>query len=128
MSEAKHKIKLCTVLSACKPHQTAIPPVDDDAEPDWESLCAVMKTRHPNHECGDIKRAVKQCILFPELKQKHNDCESKKFSPSATINEVAIKKTFKPRPRPTKFSSIIQHSEEKLWNVVKLPERLTFLE
>jgi hypothetical protein len=88
VNEAKHKIKLYTVLSAYKPNQTTIPPVDDDAEPDWESLYVVMKTRYPDREYGDIKRAVKQYILFLELKQEHNDFESKKFSPSAAIDEV----------------------------------------
>lgn len=88
VNEAKYKLKLYTVLSAYKPHQTTIPPVEEEAKPDWESLYVVMKTRYPNREYGDIVRAVKQYILFLELKQEHNDYKSEKFSPSAAIDEI----------------------------------------
>lgn len=86
--EAKYKLRIYTVLSTYKPYQTMITPVEDDAKPDWKALYVVMKTRYPGQEYGDIVRAVKQYILFLELKQAHNDYKSEKFSPSVAIDEI----------------------------------------
>ena len=86
--DTKYKLKLYTVLSAYKPHQTTIPRPKEETKPDWDWLAVVMKSRYPEREYGDIKRGIKQYILFLELKQVHNDYKSEMFSPSTAIDEI----------------------------------------
>ena len=86
---AKYKIKLFTVLSAYKPHQTTIPLVPRDAKPGWRLLEVVLKTRFPDRSYADICKAIDQYKLFLELKAEHNDLtKNQKFSPSRALDEI----------------------------------------
>jgi hypothetical protein len=59
--EANYKIKLYTVLSAHRLNQTSIPPVLENAEPNWwDALEHLIKKILPEEECKWVKRAVKE--------------------------------------------------------------------
>ena len=90
VDEAKYKIKLNTVLSAYKPHQTHIPSVDDvaTAKPNWELLEGVVKSRYPDRSNSDIKEVVQEYVYFLELKKELSDYKSQLFTPSVEIDKV----------------------------------------
>lgn len=85
--DADYKIKLYTVLSCHKPNMAPVKR-EAGAPPDWEALARLLAARFPKKPNGWAAKAVSQYQLFLELKVQHQDWDSKKFSPSAALDDV----------------------------------------
>lgn len=89
VEEADYKLKLYTVLSAHRPNDndSLVAPAAHTS-PDWRSLKALVAKRL-NKDKQWAKEAVKNYILFLELKRDFNDYkESILFTPSVLVDEI----------------------------------------
>jgi len=87
--EADYKLKVYTTISAHMPFDNGnLVPPPVGTNPDWEALklLVVERLEQPREWA---ERAVKNYILFLELKKEFNDCENSfLFSPSKPIDDI----------------------------------------